>query len=206
MPDISFFRRLGLFAERGFLSSEFCSRLVLEMRFAPASEATISRGAQFGLLDRSSRRVSRASVNESSAMFVQRELYNLKPKIERHFWIALTGCETAEFLKYQTGDFFRPHRDANDDSASTIRNRKVSAVIFLNCRSNEPATGCYGGGALSFYGLLDGKQWERLAFSLEPEPGMIIAFRSDTIHEVQPVTFGERLTAVSWFSGRDPST
>jgi SM-20-related protein len=32
------------------------------------------------------------------------------------------------------------------------------------------------------------------------EPGLLVAFRSDTVHEVLPVTHGERFTVVSWFN------
>jgi predicted 2-oxoglutarate/Fe(II)-dependent dioxygenase YbiX len=72
-------------------------------------------------------------------------------------------------------------------------------VIFLNARSSVPAENRYGGGSLKFYALLDGPKWENCPFSLDAEPGLLIAFRSDTVHEVEPVTFGQRFTIVTWF-------
>jgi SM-20-related protein len=32
------------------------------------------------------------------------------------------------------------------------------------------------------------------------EPGLLVAFRSDVLHEVEAVTHGERYSIVSWFS------
>jgi predicted 2-oxoglutarate/Fe(II)-dependent dioxygenase YbiX len=32
-------------------------------------------------------------------------------------------------------------------------------------------------------------------------PGSLVAFRSETTHEVIPVTHGERFTVVSWYRG-----
>jgi predicted 2-oxoglutarate/Fe(II)-dependent dioxygenase YbiX len=34
---------------------------------------------------------------------------------------------------------------------------------------------------------------------LEAEPGTLVAFRSETTHEVTPVTHGERYTIASWY-------
>jgi SM-20-related protein len=31
------------------------------------------------------------------------------------------------------------------------------------------------------------------------KPGILVAFRSETTHEVTPVTHGERLSIVSWY-------
>jgi predicted 2-oxoglutarate/Fe(II)-dependent dioxygenase YbiX len=70
----------------------------------------------------------------------------------------------------------------------------------VNGQSKQPAQDVYGGGSLVFYGLLDGSQWEKVGFPLEGEPGLLIAFRSDLLHEVQQVTFGHRYTVVSWFT------
>jgi SM-20-related protein len=33
-----------------------------------------------------------------------------------------------------------------------------------------------------------------------PEAGLLIAFRSEMLHEVEPVTSGERVTIVSWYA------
>jgi len=78
-----------------------------------------------------------------------------------------------------------------DDS----RFRRVSAVIFVTPKSEQPAEGAYGGGELVFHGPWPAN--ERL--SADAQPGTLVAFRAETTHEVTPVTHGERYTIVSWF-------
>lgn len=111
-------------------------------------------------------------------------------------------CESPQYLIYRPGDFFKPHSDSG--KSDEVRHRLVSAVIFLNRGSQEPAEGAYGGGELTFYGLMKGEQWDKCAFSLQAEPGLLIAFPSDMWHEVKPVLHGQRFTAVSWFDGPEP--
>jgi predicted 2-oxoglutarate/Fe(II)-dependent dioxygenase YbiX len=124
------------------------------------------------------------------------------PALETHFGTPLAGCETPGFLIYDTGAFFAPHKDTGPDDPPDIRRRLVSAIVFLNQRSLEPSDDGYDGGTLRFHGLLDGPYWESCPFSFEPDPGMLVAFRSDLLHEVQPVTRGRRFTVVTWFLAR----
>ena len=97
---------------------------------------------------------------------------------------------------YRPGDFYRPHRDRAaraGDFVEGARSRRVSVVLFLNDG--------YSGGALTLYGLVDDPKWRAYGFPIAPAPGLLIAFASDLVHEVTPVTAGERCTAVSWFHG-----
>jgi len=126
-------------------------------------------------------------------------IWNLKPSLEDHFNVHLRGSEPPVFLRYGRGAFYRPHKDCDPKSPACTRNRRVSVVIFLNRWSNDPAKDAYGGGALTFYGLLDGPTWGNCPLPLLAEPGLLVAFRSDTLHEVCPVTFGQRFTIVTWF-------
>jgi predicted 2-oxoglutarate/Fe(II)-dependent dioxygenase YbiX len=73
-------------------------------------------------------------------------------------------------------------------------------VIFLNGTADDDAPAGYTGGELTFHGLLNGAEWEKCPFPLTAEPGLLVAFRSDTVHEVRPVTSGRRYTIVSWFT------
>jgi PKHD-type hydroxylase len=65
----------------------------------------------------------------------------------------------------------------------------LSCTIFLN----EP--GDYEGGALHVR-LSDGS----MRFKLKP--GQAIVYPSDTLHEVEPVTQGERLVAITFIQSR----
>jgi predicted 2-oxoglutarate/Fe(II)-dependent dioxygenase YbiX len=89
------------------------------------------------------------------------------------------------------------HQDGNrplvhDES----RFRRISVVVFLSTPSAEPAPDTYGGGSLVFHGVYN-KPTPPLA--VNPEPGTLIAFRSETTHEVTMVTHRVRYTIVSWF-------
>jgi len=93
---------------------------------------------------------------------------------------------------------YRPgmHYGAHADSAylplpgGTLRS-DISCTVFLN----EPED--YEGGALRVY-LGDGE----LRFKLQP--GQAILYPSNTLHEVEPVTKGERLVAITFIQSRVP--
>lgn len=154
-----------------------------------------------GVLDEGVRKSLRVRVEESTKALVREKMMGLKPSVEEHFQIPLGDCEPPNFLSYGEGAYFKPHLDATDHP--DIATRRVSLVAFLNQYSREPLDNCYGGGSLTFYGLMKGPKWEDCAFSLEADMGSLLAFRSDVLHEVQPVTFGQRFTVVSWFQAKD---
>ena len=107
----------------------------------------------------------------------------------------------AQFLRYGERDFYRAHRDSTTDrhAADYLRQRRVSVVVFLNQEADQGGPDTYGGGALRFYGLMDDPLLKDRGLALTGEPSLLIGFRSDTLHEVTPVTRGERLTIVTWF-------
>jgi len=202
MPTADFFGRLGLFVRKNFFDAELCARLRSETRRAAGGQAMITRKGT-DLIDESVRRTTWVEVPPSTNVFVESRLSTLKPMLERHFCVVLKGYEPTQFLIYKGGDFFLPHQDSQTDpEASTcVRQRRVSVAIFLNGEAQEPKQDFYGGGSLMFYGLIgDDPRWKPCGFGLSGEAGMLIAFRSDVLHEVTPVIHGERYTIVTWFS------
>lgn len=201
MPPPKFFQHLGLFVQAGFLDNSICAQIQEQMLEAESRKALISRKNETGgVLDESTRKVLCVEIGESTGALIRQRLSDLKPRLEAHFGIPLTGYQGPDFLRYGEGAFYGVHRDADSHAPTNIIGRRISAVIFLNSTSKEPVTNCYGGGALTFYGLLDGNEWSKCGFSLDAEPGLLIAFHSNTPHEVQPVKFGQRLTVVAWFT------
>lgn len=199
MASAQVFVQFGFFVRKHFFDPGRCRGLM-----AAASEAPIERGRLVkdgvdGVLDERSRRVSSASLDKATRSLVKQSFLEMVPELETHFGIALAGCETPGFLIYDTGAFFAPHRDTGPDDPPDIRRRRVSAIVFLNPQSIEPSDNAYGGGTLRFHGLLDGPEWAACPLPFEPDPGMLVAFRSDVLHEVQPVTVGRRFTVVTWF-------
>ena len=143
------------------------------------------------------RKATLVEVGDATRAKVADLLEGLRVRLAGHFGRALDAVEPAQFLRYGPGDFFVAHQDGNtpvihDDS----RFRKVSLVLFLSQQSEEPAPGTYSGGALVLRGPYTEPDHE---VSLAPTPGTVVAYPSETTHEVLPVTHGERLTIVSWY-------
>jgi predicted 2-oxoglutarate/Fe(II)-dependent dioxygenase YbiX len=198
MPPASFFRNLGLFVRNDFFNPIVCAEIRAQMRAGESEKALIYKSASDdGVLDEGVRKSFRVQVEKSTKSMVRDRFTALKPDLEEHFRTSLGECESPSFLSYGEGAYFKQHLDATQHP--DIAARRVSLVVFLNACSKEPAADCFGGGALNFFGLMKGPQWEDCAFAIDAELGMLVGFSSDIVHEVQPVTFGQRFTTVSWF-------
>jgi SM-20-related protein len=200
VPDPEFFARFGIFSRR-FLDEAACTELRTEMRAASASPATVAPAEEE--VDEAYRRTKMADVSEPRREMIRGRLLSLIPELSRHFDVPLSDVQRPQFLVYRRGDFFRRHIDnAEDDSAAKpVRARRVSTVVFLNGEGQEADEDSYGGGSLTFYGLLGDEPPARdVGLPLTGETGLLVAFRSEAIHSVTPVTHGERYTIVSWFS------
>jgi SM-20-related protein len=207
MPDSDFFRRLGLFVIDGFLDPAECANFRSEVDAAPAVPALIAVGGENGLVDEGYRHAKRAAVSKLTTSRVRSRLLGLQPQLAQHFRVPLAGCESPEFLAYDPGCFFRAHTDSSShpDHVDFLKSRRVSLVLFLNPESRDTAEGCYVGGQLTLYGLLDGAHWEKCPLPVNGEAGLLVAFRSNLIHEVKPVTIGRRYTIVTWFHSPNDS-
>jgi len=205
MPSARFFRQIGFLVVPNFLEPRFVADLLREMEVAPKEKATVVKAGVGDCLDENIRRVGTLILPKGVSVSLKERLRGTMPDLEKHFKVALAGCEHLQYLVYRPGDFFKPHADGGKSAGNSpeTRQRRVSVVIFLNRESEESAEGTYGQGRLTFYGLLDGPQFERCGFELTPEPGLLIAFPSDKVHEVTPVSHGQRYTVVTWFYGPD---
>jgi len=122
-----------------------------------------------------------------------RRLWECKEAVEKHFAVTLNECEEPQFLRYREGDFFVAHQDGNTGLLRLDTERRlISTVIFLSRESQTPEPDSYCGGSLVFSDL-------RNSFHMRAEPGTLVAFRSETTHEVTPVTHGERYSIASWY-------
>jgi len=201
MPTSSFFAALGLFVAKDFFDAELCARIRSALRLAAGRQATVHKKG-ISVIDEKARRATRVEVDAPTMSCVEERLQGLTPALERHFNLVLTGCETPQFLVYREGDFFLPHQDRGrgPDAPQYLRDRRVSTVVFLNGQAEEPGPDAYCGGSLKLYGLIDEPLWKACGFPLIGEAGLLVAFRSDVLHEVEAVIHGERHSIVSWFS------
>jgi SM-20-related protein len=202
MPSVNVFVQHGFLLRRRFFDPEHCRRLIVETSAAPSEPGRLVKEGVDGILDEKTRKVFSASVGKATRARVKQLFLDIVPDVETHFGTPLAGCETPGFLVYDTRAFFAPHRDTGPDDPPDIRRRLISAIVFLNQPSRKGTDEGYSGGTLRFHGLLEGPHWAACPFPFEPEPGMLVAFRSDVLHEVQPVTSGRRFTVVTWFLGR----
>ena len=184
-----------LFAVEQFLEPSLLDAIVAEVKAAPGSAATVYGSTVSGTVDEFARRTIRLKPSHETVALVTKKLLELKDAIEKHFSVILTECEEPQFLRYREGDFFVAHQDGNTGLLRLpTEKRLISTVIFLNRESESPEAGDYCGGSLVFSDLF------RRRFRVSPEPGELLAFRSETTHEVTPVTHGERYSIASWYS------
>jgi SM-20-related protein len=163
------------------------TEVVSRLREADSAAAGVYGGAR--AVDPRVRSAQALSVDDPLRERIAALLMDVRPRLGEHFGVALDRCEPPQFLRYLPGDFFVAHQDGNtpvmhDDT----RHRRVSVVLFLN-------TG-YQGGSLVLHGAYP--DWEK-RYVMPAHPGSLLAFRSETTHEVTPVTAGERYTIVSWY-------
>ncbi|MCB2261711.1 MAG: 2OG-Fe(II) oxygenase [Candidatus Thiosymbion ectosymbiont of Robbea hypermnestra] len=207
----SILERLGVFMIRDFMEPGFCRQILEEARrttlFRPGG---ITNPDGKTIIDESVRKVQETGLPKSIFDTVGQKLEAIKPQLEAKFEVELVDRQGPHFLLYRKGDFFMPHGDQvySGDGLNYAQRRRVSAVIFVNgehpTEDEEPAPAeidCYEGGDLVFYGLLEREEMARVGFSLNGRPGLFAAFDSTVIHEVKPVTAGDRLTIVAWFLG-----
>lgn len=201
MPSVDFFGSFGLLAVPGFLPRQLCSDIRREMAAAGEVAATVRGADRTYAIDRESRRTGWAEVSDETSSLVHDRLTALRPEVERVFDIAVTGVQRPQFLRYGEGDFFAAHQDRGSDGrgAEFARERQVSAVVFINDEAAEPAEETYEGGRLTLFGLMDAGDDRNVGLPVNGEAGALIAFPSEMLHEVTPITRGDRYTVVSWY-------
>jgi SM-20-related protein len=183
----------NLFVSSGFFEPDVCEEIVAEMKVAAGSAATVYGSSISGTIDESVRRTFCVKPSSETGALVVQKLLACKAAIEKHFAVTFKECEDPQFLRYREGDFFVAHQDGNTGLLRLeTEQRLISTVIFLSRESELPGAGDYSGGSLVFSNL-------RERFRVPAEPGMLVAFRSETTHEVTPVIHGERFSIASWY-------
>ena len=191
----------GIFLKKGFLDRELCESIRSEMFSSSGSQAAVVSGSET-IYDENVRRTVTKEVSDKTRTILDEKFIGVKGELGAFFGIPLSHPQRLAFLQYVEGDFFHVHvdRGTNPKNPQMIRDRKVSAVLFLNDETKEPENGTYGGGSLVIYGIMKDPRFASHGFTVQGEAGMLLAFPSDLFHEVTPVTSGSRYTVVSWFA------
>ena len=180
----------GLFVREGFFDKVTCESVVAAMCSSESVQATLYGRTASGSIDNNVRRSLRYDLPLSIVNVVKKKLFECTSEVEAHFGVKVRETEEPQFLRYRVGDFFVAHQDGNTGMLRLDQeNRRVSVVIFL---SNSDA---HCGGELVFN---DYRSQKRLAFSTY-KPGTLVAFRSETTHEVTPLISGERFSIACWY-------
>ena len=184
-----------LFIVRQFLEPDTCLAIVAEMSAAQSDAATVYGRTTSGSVEQSVRRTLRIRPSVTTVESIVSRLLGVKDLVAKHFEVALSECEDPQFLHYREGDFFVAHQDGNTGMTRLdTEQRLVSTVIFLSRESESPESGAHCGGSLVFSDYRTNSKFHMLG-----EPGVLVAFRAETTHEITPVTHGERYSIVSWY-------
>jgi SM-20-related protein len=196
----SIFSKFGILVIEDFIDAALCAELRKATTADARVQATVTTKGLISV-DENVRRTQRAKITEPSLSDLKARMLELKPSLEAHFKLTLKGFYEPHILVYRKGDFFHPHRDTYSDpkDSTEVNSRLVSAIIFLNSESKEIAPDTYGGGSLAFYELLDDPRCKSIGFPVVGKEGLLVSFAADRMHEVTPVTYGERYTIVTWF-------
>lgn len=183
----------NLFVVPQFFEPGLCDAIVADMKAAEGGAATVYGVASSGTIDEMVRRTVRVKPSQTTVELVIQKLLECKDTVEKHFAVSVNECEEPQFLRYRVGDFFVAHQDGNTGLMRLdSEKRRISLVIFLTRESQSPEPDAFCGGSLVFSNL-------RNSFRMSSEPGTLVAFRSETTHEVTPVTHGERYSIASWY-------
>ena len=185
----------GLLLE-DFLDPPTRDAVLTDARAAAGAAATVHGHGRTDVVTRV-RHATQLAVSDAARRLVDQRLSNLTPALTARFGVALSAHEPLQFLRYETGGFFVAHQDGNTPlTRDRTRDRRISIVIFLNAQTPENLPGGYTGGELVFhapYPQVDLRQ------AVVGAAGSLLAFRSETTHEVTMVTGGERYTIATWF-------
>lgn len=184
-----------LFVDKQFLARHECESIVAAMKLAEGSAATVYGTTTAGSIETNVRRVLRVRPTLQTIQLITERLRSYRPALEKHFGVTLDAIEDPQFLRYAQGDFFVAHQDGNTGLMKLeSEQRRISVVIFLSEESDLPDPETHSGGSLVFIAPAD-----RARHCVQAKAGALIAFRSETTHEVTPVTRGDRFSIVSWY-------
>lgn len=204
MIPFSLLEKMKVYVDENFLSPDICAQIQAELRHGSHSPVAMTK---MGVIydDDQSRKTLSVAPSKQTLGILNEQLSLLQPKLCRFFDLPLDKFELPYFFRYQKGHYFMPHRDAQldphpDDQLS--RKRKLSAICFLNTQSEEsPAKANeFSGGDLVVYDLLSAKTSKNIGIPITAKLGLLMVFDATLLHEVTPVTSGERFTVVTFFT------
>ena len=190
--------RLGIYIQRNFLPLDLCSALSAEMTGDAGTDGIVIRDGA-SIVDLEQKRLKQIALDANHHADLGARFDGLASAVADFFDTPVAGHEGAQFYRYNTGGYYRTHRDRYGAAAGIIgHERHISVVLFLN----EPAGHGgpeYSGGDLVLYDLFGNDRLVEYGLPVPAEAGLLVAFRSDLRHEVTTVARGVRCVAVTRF-------
>ncbi len=171
---------------------EFCREVQRAMDHGDSDAAEILEGGCS--VDTRARFAFDITVDEACQARVDEALRATWPRLLAHFGLTIVESLGAGCLRYPPGGRYGRHRDRDDEFGALIEGRRVSLIVWLNTASTTTDRGDFDGGRLRLYPAA------RPAIDIRPVAGALVAFPSDWVHEVLPVTRGARDVVVDWLS------
>lgn len=198
-----------LYLDGQFLSLDDCERMLKILQNSRGEQAGIQRYAEapVGREQLDDVDIRRTTVLQVPPDFEREVLERINVSAQslcRHFRVNLSRCEKIQFLHYQPGDYFKPHRDWSD--TPIYRERKLTLVLFFNGSVKAQKSSrdvsqheipLFEGGELNLF-MKHKTEEKHIALGIFPEAGMLAAFRPHLLHEVSSVTAGDRYALVTW--------
>src|SRR5438067_1650394 len=97
MLPLHIFSQLGLFVVPDFLDSELRTKSLAEARKSAHERSTITRKGVDNLLDEEVRKSHWIGISKKIISAVEAKLEALRPRLEEHFGLRLSGCEKIQF-------------------------------------------------------------------------------------------------------------
>jgi predicted 2-oxoglutarate/Fe(II)-dependent dioxygenase YbiX len=177
----------SIFSQDLFWNEAQCRRFRDIAEVSDIEDAGVHRDGKL-YVDPNFRKTKRIVLSQDLFHEIGTSLLSVRPRIEEYFQVALKGLQNIQFLQYGAGDYFRPHADENEEPSDS--SRKISVILFLNSG--------FQGGDVVIYKDAD-HYHARNGFHIVPKEGLLIAFSSYVIHEVEEILTGKRFSLVSWF-------
>ena len=178
----------GLFAFsiENFLTPEECRELIAESERCGYEPVTVNRGSDRHVEDHEQRRASRCMVD--SPAFAQLLFERLEPHLPLHGphggWRRCSGLnERLRFLRYDPGDYFKPHQDGRYVRPEGDPHAGDSSLMTLMLYLNTPECG----GETNFLALRGGQR-----SALSPTTGLALCFDHDLRHEGALLVRGQK--------------
>src|SRR5437899_624300 len=113
-------RKLGIFVVDGFLPPALSAKLVAESTAATPKAAMVVEN-HGPVIDRTARRTSEFTLTESTAETVNNRLSDLRPALADWIGRPLGRFTQPVLLRYEVGDYFRPHADVGPNAEDDVR-------------------------------------------------------------------------------------